>query len=53
MVEDEINESFQDYSPEFKVELDERVGYYLSSGKMVSSTEMNERLQALRTKRNK
>lgn len=53
MVEDEINEPLQDYSSEFKAELDERVSYYLTGGKMVSATEMSERLQALRKKRNK
>ncbi|MGN6541848.1 MAG: hypothetical protein ACTHKY_13650 [Ginsengibacter sp.] len=53
MIEDEINEPLEDYSPEFKAELDNRVSYYLNGGTMVSSTEMNERLQALRTKRNK
>jgi DNA-binding protein Fis len=38
MVEDEINEPLQDYSPEYKAELDERVNHYLTGGKMVSGT---------------
>jgi hypothetical protein len=51
MVEDEIKETFVEYTPEFKAELDSRVNYYLKGGKMVSPAEMNKRLQALRKKR--
>jgi hypothetical protein len=51
IVENEINEALCDYSPEFKVELDERVNYYLNKGKMVSPFEMNKRIQILRKKR--
>ncbi len=51
MVEDEIRETVMDYSPEFKAELDRRVNYYLNGGKMVTATEMNNRLQTLRKKR--
>jgi len=51
MVEDEIKETIVEYSAEFKAELDSRVNHYLKGGKMVSSTEMNKRLQALRKKR--
>ena len=51
IVEYEINEALCDYSPEFKVELDERVNYYLNEGKMVSPFEMNKRIQILRKKR--
>ena len=51
MVEDEIKDTIIDYSPEFKAELDNRVSHYLKGGKMVSATEMNKRLQALRKKR--
>jgi hypothetical protein len=35
MVEDEINEPFQDYLPQFNTEPDERVNYYLTGCKMV------------------
>ncbi len=51
MVEDEIKETIVEYTPEFKAELDNRVNYYLNSGKMVSPAEMNKRLQTLRKKR--
>lgn len=51
MVEDEIKETIVEYTPEFKAELDYRVEYYLSGGKMISPAEMNKRLQALRKKR--
>lgn len=51
MVEDEIKETIFEYTPEFKTELDSRVNHYLKGGKMVSPTEMNKRLQALRKKR--
>lgn len=52
MVEDEIiKNTFIEYSPEFKADLDKRVSYYLKGGKMVSATEMNKRLQTLRKKR--
>ena len=51
MVEDEIKETIVEYSTEFKIELDNRVNYYLNGGKMVAPVEMNKRLQSLRKKR--
>ncbi len=51
MVEDDIKETIVEYSAEFRAELDSRVDYYLNGGKMVSSSEMNKRLGALRKKR--
>ncbi len=51
MVEDEIEQTLVEYSADFKVELDSRVSYYLSGGKMVSPSQMNKRLQTLREKR--
>ncbi len=51
MVEDEIKETIVEYSAEFKAELDNRVNYYLSGGKMVSPSAMNTKLRALRKKR--
>ena len=51
MLEDEIKETMVEYSAEFKAELDNRVNYYLSGGKMVSPSAMNTRLRALRKKR--
>ena len=51
MVEDEINESASDYSAAFKKELDRRVNHYLNGAKMVTPTEMNKRLKAIRKKR--
>ena len=51
MVEDEIKETIVEYSTEFKAELDNRVNYYLNGGKMVTPSEMNKRLRAVRKKR--
>jgi hypothetical protein len=51
MVEDEIKDTAVEYTDEFKAELDRRVNHYLSGGKMVSPSEMNKRLQAIRKKR--
>lgn len=51
MVEDEIKDTTVEYTDEFKAELDRRVSYYLNGGKMVSPSEMNKRLQAIRKKR--
>ena len=51
MVEDEIKDTTVEYTDEFKAELDRRVNYYLNGGKMVSPSEMNKRLQAIRKKR--
>lgn len=50
MVEDEIKDTTVKYTDEFKAELDRRVNYYLNGGKMVSPSEMNKRLQAIRKK---
>jgi hypothetical protein len=51
MVEDEIKDTTVEYTDEFKAELDRRVNHYLNGGKMVSPSEMNKRLQAIRKKR--
>jgi hypothetical protein len=52
MVEEEINEADPvAYTPALKSELDRRVAYYLKGGKMVTSSDMNKRLQILRKKR--
>lgn len=51
MVEDDIKETIIEYSAEFKAELESRVNHYLNGGQMVSSSEMNNRLGALRKKR--
>lgn len=51
MVEDDIKETIIEYSAEFKAELENRVNYYLNGGQMVSSSEMNNRLGAVRKKR--
>lgn len=51
MVEDEIKETIVKYSAESKVELDNRVNYYLKGGKMVAPAQMIKRLQSLRKKR--
>ena len=51
MVADKIKETIVEYTPEYKAELDKRVDYYLNGGKMISPSEMNKRLQALRKKR--
>lgn len=50
MVEDEINTVCLEYTPELKAELDRRVDYYLSAGRMVTPIEMNERLKLARRK---
>ena len=51
MVEDDLKESAVVYTEELKAELDRRVSYYLNGGKMISPTEMNKRLSAIRKKR--
>lgn len=51
MVEDEIRESEEEYSPELKKELDRRVASYLKDGKLVSPKEMNKRIETLRKKK--
>lgn len=52
MVEDDINEAEPvTYTPTLKSELDRRVAHYLDSGKMITHTEMNARIQNLRKKR--
>lgn len=51
MVENEIKDTSVEYTDEFKADLDRRVNYYLNGGKMVSPSEMNKRLQAIRKKR--
>ena len=50
MVEDDISETAGNYTAAEKAELDKRVNYYLSGGKMVSPAEMNKRLKAARKK---
>ncbi|PVD52005.1 hypothetical protein DC498_11485 [Terrimonas sp.] len=51
MVEDDLKEISVAYTNEFKAELNRRVEYYLSGGKMVTPAEMNKRLKAVRKKR--
>ena len=51
MVEDDLKEATIAYTEEYKAELDRRVEYYLSGGKMVTPAQMNKRLQAIRKKR--
>lgn len=48
MVEDDIAETTGEYTYAQKVELDKRVNYYLSGGKMVSPAEMNKKLKGLK-----
>lgn len=50
LLEDEIEEIQQEYSEEFKAELDKRIEYFQSGGKMVSPQEMSERLSKIRQK---
>lgn len=50
-VKEEINEAdLVAYSPALKSEIDRRVAYYLKGGKMVTTLDMNKRLQTLRKK---
>jgi hypothetical protein len=51
MVEDDIAENKKDYTAAEKAELDKRVNYYLNNGKMVTASEMNKRLKAVRRKK--
>lgn len=51
MVEDEITETSVPYSEAFKKDLDRRVNKYLKGERMVTPTEMNQRLQRIRKKR--
>lgn len=51
MVEDDIIASNEEYTEEFKAELDRRVEYYLSGGKIVTPTEMKKRLRTARKNR--
>ncbi|MFT4017819.1 MAG: hypothetical protein QM668_12715 [Agriterribacter sp.] len=51
MVEDDLKEISVAYTNEFKAELNRRVEYYLSGGKMVTPAEMNKRFKAVRKKR--
>ncbi|TAM97471.1 MAG: hypothetical protein EPN39_11200 [Chitinophagaceae bacterium] len=48
--EDEIEEMQQEYSEEFKAELDKPIEYSQSGGKMVSPREMGMRLGKIRQK---
>ena len=50
LFENEIEQSEVVYTDEFKAELDRRVEYYKNGGKMVSPTEMNKRIRAIRQK---
>ena len=49
LFENEIEQD-EEYSEEFRAELDKRVEYYRNGGKTVSSTEMKKRLKAIRSK---
>ena len=51
MVEDDIRDVEESYSPELKKELDRRVASYLNGGKLVSAKEINKRIQAIRKKK--
>ena len=51
MVEDDLRESEEEYSPALKKELDRRVDNYLKKGNLVSAREMNKRLQTIRGKK--
>lgn len=53
LFENEIEQSEVVYTDEFKAELDRRVEYYRNGGKMVSPTEMNKRIKAIRQKMGK
>jgi hypothetical protein len=53
LFENEIEQSEVVYTDEFKAELDKRVAYYRNGGKMISSTEMNKRIKAIRQKTGK
>ena len=51
MVEDDLHEAEDEYSPELKKELDQRVDNYLKNGNLVSAKEMNKRIKSLRKKK--
>jgi hypothetical protein len=51
MVENDIAEAKINYTASEKAELDRRVNYYLTGGKMITTTELNKRLIAARKKR--
>lgn len=45
LLEDEIEQDEQEYSDEFKQELDKRAAYYRNGGKMVSAAEADKQIQ--------
>jgi len=51
MVKDDIVVDDEEYSEEFKAELDRRVEYYLNGGRMVTPAEMSEKLNQARNNR--
>ena len=50
---DEIAQNEWEYTKEFKEELDRRYNYYKSGGKMVSASEMDKEIKALKAKARK
>jgi hypothetical protein len=48
LFENEIEQSEIEYTDEFKADLDKRIEYYRNGGKMVTPTEMNKRIKAIR-----
>lgn len=50
MVEDELAEEKEDYSDEFKAELDRRYEEYLKDGITISRAEVNEQIKKIRGK---
>ncbi len=50
MVEDELAEKKEDYTDEFKAELDRRYEEYLKDGKTISRAEVNEQIKKSRNK---
>lgn len=50
LLEDEIEEIQQEYNEEFKAELDKRIDYFQSGGKMISPREMSLRLGKIHQK---
>ena len=47
LVEDEVEEAQEDYTDEFKAELDRRYEEYKKDGKVVTMEEMNERIRKI------
>jgi len=47
IMEGEIEKSSEEYSDEFKEELDRRYAYYKSGGKMVGAAEVNKQIKEI------